>query len=342
MSVKRKTRVKRPLPLWLGLLLILLLAVLLLMLAMTPSPEPSAPPQRLALPQAPAVSTRPASQPSVPQPSTQRTVAESAPPVASKPVPQAVPNTVAKAVPPRAAAPATVATPSRGLALIIDDVGYNVRALKRVLSLSVPVAISVLPDAPKAVLSAWLAHQAGQVVMLHLPMQPQDPSLQMGEAFLFDGMGEQALRDTFQRDLARVPFVEGVNNHMGSKLTELAEPMRQVMQQCRQRGLFFVDSRTSRNSVAAQTAAAAGLSWATRQFFLDHIMSEDAMMQAWQRARACVRKGYRCVIIAHPRAASIDFLERHMTTEDAAHMVSIKQLLRRAQPAGVALTEAKQ
>jgi len=297
---------KRNLPFWLGLVLALVLAMLLLMLAMVPEPEQGIQPLRMALP--------------ANKHATVHAPVKAAAPKATE--------QVIKAPPLPLPASLTGPTAGHGLALILDDVGYNIAALKRVLALSVPVAISVLPDAPHADKAARLAHQAGQVVMLHLPMQPEDPSLQTNTTFLLEDMSEDALHDTFLRDLAQVPYVEGVNNHMGSKLTQLEAPMRQVMQQCRQKGLFFVDSKTSNHSVAARVAASTGLQWASRQIFLDHIMTPEAMDKAWQQARACVRKGRRCIIIAHPRAASVAFLESHLTKKDAGMMVSIKQLLR--------------
>jgi len=296
---------KRGLPFWLGLLLLIVLAALLLLVAMAPEPDQSRPDVRLSAP--------PSRQTTVEKP--QSTIAPEAAVQLPKRAPEPLPPVV---------------DGGRGLSLILDDVGYNMPALKRILALSVPIAISVLPDAPYAGQSARLAHRAGQVVMLHLPMQPIDPSLSMSDAFLIEGMSKTALQDTFLRDMAQVPYVEGVNNHMGSKLTQLEEPMRQVMQICRQQGLFFVDSRTTANSVAAKEAKRMGLRWAARQVFLDHIMTLESMQQAWEKARSCVRKGRRCIIIAHPRAASVEFLETHLSSEDAAHMVSIKRLLRRS------------
>ena len=293
------------LPVWLGIVLAMVLAALLVRAVLPPQSEQAARQPRMQLPPSHIVTHQPA-----------RVTA-----------PEAV-EKITKAVPPP---PATLApskpTASHGLALILDDVGYDIRALRRILALSVPVAVSVLPDAPHAVQSSRLAHQAGQVVMLHLPMQPEDPSLKMSDAFLLENMTQDALRTTFLRDLAKVPYVEGVNNHMGSKLTQLESAMHQVMKQCKEKGLFFVDSRTSSHSVAARVAANAGLKWASRQIFLDHIMSPESMTTAWNHARACVRKGHRCIIIAHPRAQSVAFLESHLTKEDAAQMVSIKRLL---------------
>jgi len=306
---------KKKFPLWLGLVLALVMVSLLVVVLMTSETGDVIRAPGLQAPEQHKVVQTPAR--------------ESAPKQAESGEESSI-GQVIEALPPEDAS--TEIRVNHGLALVLDDVGYNLSALKRILALSVPVAISVLPEGPVADQSARLAHQAGQVVMLHLPMQPIDPSLQMSESFLLEGMSETTLRDTFQRDIDRVPFVEGVNNHMGSKLTQLEAPMRQVMQICREKGLFFVDSKTSSTSVAAGIAKAMGINWASRQFFLDHVMSFEAMSHEWERARTCVRRGHRCIVIAHPRAESVAFLENNLTKEDAANMVSIKQLLRGQKP----------
>jgi len=216
---------------------------------------------------------------------------------------------------------------NHGLALIIDDVGYDLHALRRLLQLSVPIAISVLPDAPYARQAAALTQQYGQTLMLHLPMQPEDPSIQMSPAFLREQMQKTELQQTFIHDLAAVPGAIGVNNHMGSRLTQSPKHMRWVMEMCRDRQLFFVDSRTSWHTVAAKQAQQMGLAWAERKVFLDHVMSQASMQQAWDKVHRCLRQGLRCVIIAHPRPMSVAFLEQAITPADAAAMVSIQQLL---------------
>jgi len=303
---------KKKFPFWLGLVLVMVLVALLATVFMAPQTENETEQFGVQMLKKQSVQS-PAREPA---------------PQAIEPKPE-VPSSidqVIEALPPEKSLATTRV--DHGLALIIDDVGYNLSALKRLLALSVPVAISVLPEGPFAEQSARLAHQAGQVVMLHLPMQPIDPSLRMSESFLLEGMSEETLRDTFKRDIDRVPFVEGVNNHMGSQLTQMEVPMQQVMQLCLEHGLFFVDSKTISSSVAATVAKSMGVNWASRHFFLDHIMSPEAMNHEWERARACVKKGLRCIVIAHPRAASVAFLENNLTKEDAANMVSIKRLLR--------------
>jgi len=221
----------------------------------------------------------------------------------------------------------------RGIALILDDVGYDMHALKRILDLSVPVAISVLPGAPYARQSAILAHQQGQIVMLHLPMEPLVPKYrnQMTDTFLRTGMTESELRKIFLQDLANVPYVEGVNNHMGSLLTQLKRPMGWVMRICREKGLFFVDSKTSSTSVAAKLASNMGIAWASRRYFLDNQLDEQAMEQAWNNARVCAAKGDHCIVIAHPHKETVAFLEKHLTKKDMTHMLPVKRLLRSTQ-----------
>lgn len=219
-----------------------------------------------------------------------------------------------------------------GIALILDDVGYDLPELQRMLRLGVPVAIAVIPDAPYARQAAIMAHQAGHVVMLHLPMQPESEkySRHMSDAFLTDQMNEKQLRRTFISDLALVPYVEGVNNHMGSALTQLEKPMHWVMQVCLEKGLFFVDSVTSGKSVAGRIATEMGLERGRRQFFLDNNLDTAALTSMWEKVRTCARKGHRCVVIGHPHRQTVTFLENNISEDDRAMIVPLKRLLRPA------------
>lgn len=215
-----------------------------------------------------------------------------------------------------------------GIALILDDVGYDLAALRRALGFHWPMAISVLPDAPHAAKAAELAHEAGHLVMLHMPMEPANPHYRetMDEGFLRVGMNRSQVREIMERALIRVPFVEGVNNHMGSRLTELEEPMRWVMQVCREQKLFFVDSRTSKDSVAASAARKAGIRWGERRVFLDDSVEPDKLRQSWRRVKKRLVKDGYVIVIAHPHRESLDFLAR-LSTGDKALMTPLEQVL---------------
>ncbi len=220
-----------------------------------------------------------------------------------------------------------------GVALIIDDMGYDVHALKRLLALSIPLAISVLPNAPHAVEVARMTHKAGQLVMLHLPMEPVGEYYRnrMDASFLKVGIGEQAVRAVILQDLAKIPYVQGINNHMGSRLTSMVEPMTWVMQVCREKSLFFVDSKTSSKSLAATVAKQYGLAWGTREIFLDDSVQPKAMKKAWKTLELCVRRKKRCIVIAHPHKQTLALLEDKLPILKQWQIYPLKLLLHQPQ-----------
>jgi hypothetical protein len=221
-----------------------------------------------------------------------------------------------------------------GLALVLDDVGYDLPALRRLLKLPFPVAISVLPDAPSAREAAELAHAHGNVVMLHLPMEPANPHYRakMDNSFLRGCMDEQTIRAKFESALKQVPYAVGVNNHMGSFLTAQPDAMNWVMDECRKQGLFFLDSKTSGKSVAADIAAEHGLVWGERRVFLDNTTNLEDMQRAWRAGMRCARQKGGCIMIAHPHAETLDFLEHQVPKSDYGHMRRVTTLLHAATP----------
>lgn len=301
---------KRRLPPWLVALLSLLLAVLVVMTllsVLTGSPDQPPPVQSQAKP------------PQVPY---------------DKWTPKAKPAPTPKAESPLPEPTQEPLVAAAGIGLILDDAGFDMPALKRILDLSIPVAIAVLPGAPYARQAATLAHERGQVVMLHLPMEPLVPKYRekMTDTFLRTDMSAGMLRQQFLSDLEKVPFVEGVNNHMGSLLTTERGAMNQVMQLCREKGLFFVDSKTNRRSVAWEIAESMDVAWAERRYFLDHSLDEAAMASIWSRARTCARSGESCIVIAHPYPETVAFLERHLNVEDIMLMQPMRRMLNRGTP----------
>ncbi len=219
----------------------------------------------------------------------------------------------ARLVPPPIPKPKRQRTHARRgiIALIIDDIGYDLRTERALLQLPFPLAISVLPQAPHAEKAAQLAHRASRIVMLHLPMEPSNPDLRrhLDESFLRSGMSASQLRNHFSHALQRVPLAQGVNNHMGSLLTTDRSAMRVIMDLCHQHQLFFVDSRTGADSVAASEAKRARLRWAERQVFLDHRDDRAAIAKAWHHAELIADRYGSCVVIAHPRRRTLAFLK---------------------------------
>ncbi len=126
--------------------------------------------------------------------------------------------------------------------------GNSPEALEEIIDLGEPVTIAILPYSPHALETARRAHEKGLEVLLHLPLESLNGngSEAATEGLIRSGMGEGEVRSLVEEELDRIPFVRGVNNHMGSKITADAGMMRTILEPIRERGLFFLDSRTTR------------------------------------------------------------------------------------------------
>lgn len=214
---------------------------------------------------------------------------------------------------------APVAAPPPMLAIVIDDLGRSREEAQAFLDLPLPITPAILPHLPMSAQVAHLARERGREFLLHLPMQPQGyPARDPGEGALLASMGEEEVRRAVARNLASLPGTAGVNNHMGSRLTELDEPMKWVMDELAARGLYFLDSLTSPRSVAAQAARRAGLRWARRDVFLDNDRDEEAVGRQIEKAVEAARTGGFAVAIGHPHAVTRRALARWAPTIEAA------------------------
>ncbi len=191
------------------------------------------------------------------------------------------------------------------LAIVIDDLGNDLAAGDSVISLPFPLTVSVLPHLPFSAQLSENAYRRGDQVLLHLPMQAESPGVQPERDELRVGMSAQQVRSALSGMLETVPHVVGVNNHEGSRATSDAALMAALMPALRERGLFFVDSRTTAATVAYDAAERAGLAAASRKVFLDDTPERDAIRaQLKAAAIAAVRDG-SAIAIGHPHPATI-------------------------------------
>ncbi|MBD2837269.1 divergent polysaccharide deacetylase family protein [Pseudomonas sp. JM0905a] len=204
------------------------------------------------------------------------------------------------------AASAWAAPPAR-LALVIDDLGQNPARDRRVLALPGPVALSILPDTPHSRELAQAAHAAGKTVMLHLPMDPAN-----GPYAWHPGLTTAELERRLDAALRQVPYARGLNNHMGSRMTLQRPAMAWLMQRLQQDHRFFIDSRTSADTVAAAEAQKAGLASLSRDIFLDDDQSPGAVAAQFDAALKLARKQGSALMIGHPHPATLELLEREL------------------------------
>ncbi len=214
-------------------------------------------------------------------------------------------------------------------AIIIDDLGNSWREGRKVTSLSYPVAVSVLPGTPFAKRIARRAHARSKEVLLHMPMEPGDDSIPLGPTFLRIGMGRSELLTTLDANLGSIPYVQGVNNHMGSRLTARDRPMRWVMEGLRDRDLFFVDSRTTARSRALVQARAVGIPATERDVFLDHRPEGPRIRDQFRELMAKAREQGTAIAIGHPRSVTLEVLREWLpkAASRGVEIVSVREVL---------------
>ncbi len=191
------------------------------------------------------------------------------------------------------------------LAIIIDDMGNDRAEDDAVIALPYPLTVSVLPHLP---LSAEIADEAvrrGDEVMLHLPMQPDSETTAHEAVELRPGMPAKEVRSIFAGMLDTVPHASGVNNHEGSKATADPHLMDALMPALRERGLFFIDSRTTASTVAYDTARRYGVRAASRKVFLDDSLKKKAIQEQIDLAMKDADRDGQAIAIGHPHPETI-------------------------------------
>ncbi len=197
------------------------------------------------------------------------------------------------------------------LAIIVDDLGRDLQTVRDLLAIGLPLTFAILPGEPQAGRSATLVHQSGREVMIHLPMEPQGyPAVNPGRDALFVAASPDELRQRFRSYLEQVPFATGGNNHMGSRFTEDGPAMAVVLEQMRDAGLFFVDSKTSGRSVALATAREAGVPAAQRDRFLDNVQDEAAIAREIRGLVDLAKRRGNAIGICHPYPQTLAALRR--------------------------------
>lgn len=196
------------------------------------------------------------------------------------------------------------------LALIIDDLGYAEPDLvKRLCAEPVPFTVAVLPYQEHTVVSADIAHEAGKAVILHLPMEGipgKDPG---PDALKYD-LPEGEIRARTRKALGDVPFIEGANNHMGSRMTADATRMHWILEEFRGRKLYFVDSRTIATTQGWKVAEELHIPTIQRKVFLDDDKSFPEIRKQFERAIDFAKKDGQAVAIGHIYPETVDALEK--------------------------------
>lgn len=208
------------------------------------------------------------------------------------------------------------------IALIIDDMGNRKGAGEAALALPGSVTYSFLPRTPYAWEQATQAHELQREVMLHQPME-SDLGNSLGAGALTLTMPRETFLVTLKRNLESIPYVAGVNNHMGSLLTRDPTSMRWLMSSLHEAGLFFIDSRTTDATVAQQVAQDQLVESARRHVFLDYVQDKEVVQEQLKALIAMARRRGGAIGIAHPYPETLEVLNRELPKLQAQGVVLV-------------------
>lgn len=206
--------------------------------------------------------------------------------------------------------PAFTPDDSPKLAIIIDDMGLARGCTQDIIDLPAPLTLAFLPYAERLEEFTIPAKDKGHELIIHVPMEPMNSDLDLGPHGLRTGMDEENFKSVMQDYIFNVfDGYVGINNHMGSKLTQDKEAMGWVMEELSQRDLFFIDSKTIASSIAAKTAAQYNVPFAERDVFLDHYDTIESVRKALHQLELVAMDKGVGIAIGHPKAHTVKALQ---------------------------------
>ena len=235
---------------------------------------------------------------------------------------------------PRAKSKTRADRPTSGqpkVAIIIDDVGYDRGLVRKFMGFKVPLTFAVLPDSPFGDTLVKEIRAQGLELMLHQPMEPREyPKVNPGPGALLSAMTADELIAQLERNLDRLPGVKGVNNHMGSLLTTESARMYQVFSVLKKRRLYFVDSRSTAETICRPSARMLQVPFAERDIFLDHFQDAKFIRKQFRLLIKEARKHGQAIAIAHPHSLTVQLfkemlpeLQKHVQLVPASAIVQI-------------------
>ena len=196
------------------------------------------------------------------------------------------------------------------VAIIIDDMGSSKRRARELINLEAPITLSFFPLSRNSRKLAQEASEKGKEVILHMPMEPHGfPEINPGKGALLMSMAEGELHRQIHENLEAIPFIKGVNNHMGSRFMEDDQRVSILIKELRGRNLFFLDSRTTPKTVGYRIAKKMDIKTGQRDVFLDNNSYDEAEIKKNILALAKIAKTEgKAIGIGHPHPATIKSL----------------------------------
>ena len=198
------------------------------------------------------------------------------------------------------------------VAIVIDDWGYNLRYLKLLREIDIPLTISILPNLRYSSKIAQIAQDTGREIILHLPLQPAlegRERIGLEKNTITKDMSEEEIIQKFALALSSVPYAKGASNHMGSEATKDERLMSVVFAQLKKKGFFFLDNLVTGESICRQLARKMKLKFASRTIFLDNKNNNEYIKGQFRQLTESALKNKNAVGIGHSKLKTLQVLK---------------------------------
>jgi uncharacterized protein len=241
------------------------------------------------------------------------------PPGARKPVKVTVAAKTRKSI------PVTKGT----IAIVLDDWGYNLSNLPVVEQIPYPLTLSVLPNLPYSLKVADALHERGFEIILHCPMEPLQ-KMNLEKNTILTTMDNQTIKTIIDNNLSTFPYIRGISNHMGSRVTEDNRTMQIIMSELKNKNLYFLDSFVTSKSVAESEAFRSGVLFVKRDIFLDNQSDAAYIRQQISKLMSQARQHGSAVGIGHDRKATLEVLRQVMpeVVKEGYRFVHLSELVK--------------
>lgn len=231
---------------------------------------------------------------------------------------------------PKAVKRSAPAGPEGKIAIVVDDWGYSLNNIRIAGEIKLPLTAAVLPNLKYSAEAADQLHKQGFEIILHLPMESQS-KLGMEKNTILTSMSEGQIREIIAQGLKNVNYARGVNNHMGSKATQDQRVMQETFKELEDKGLYFLDSAVTADSVSSDLARRMNVPFIKRDVFLDNKSDPEYIRGQFNKLKKVAKKNGFAVGIGHDRTMTLEILKEVMPEleREGYSLVFVSELVER-------------
>jgi hypothetical protein len=199
------------------------------------------------------------------------------------------------------------------IGIVIDDFGYrNDDVSDGFLNLDVPLTYAVIPGHEYSKSFGEKAVRKGFEVIVHMPFENLANKGGEESFVLSTSMDSETIQKRVQAALDEIPSAIGMNNHQGSKASADQHVMSNVARVLKKRNLFFVDSRTTAETVAESTMEVYKVPTTRRNIFLDNEDDEGKIHEQLIKLVEKSEEWGAAVGIGHVKPKTLKILKKYI------------------------------